>query len=732
VDHTDLDLTKIAGILRRQKRLLFGTVVAFLALAGAYLVLATPIYRASVLIQVDGRSSNLLDPSASGQEQSAILNSRVDSEVEILRSEATALAVVQAAGLVRDPEFGPQLGWLAKLGLALGTDIDGNALRRLVGIAPRPDDGAGALLNATLQKLQGAIDVRRRGLTYLIEISASSEDPARAAHVANAYAAVYIERQVGAKTQATITARDVLRRQIETAQDQLSSSESAINAFIEANLVRLERETNDPAISVLRERLDEAKSLQSDRRGTLALADTAVAAGDWVKVAATLGDDAVAELARQRTDLARRLQEAETGSVAAVDLRAELAGLEQDLQAQSGASLLVLQQEVQSLGERESAARDQLRNLLLGSDLSAAMLTDLFDLQQSATIARSQYQTLLAREKDLGALANLQIADARVVSEALPPIRAASPDTRLIAALALFGGLGFGLALSLLREFHIGGVTATSQLGNILQAPVPVSFGILGPSGAGTDPADTVLLAPMSLYAETFRKLRAAIDLGLAASGSVDAGGAEAGGAMAGRVVLVCSALPAEGKSTTAIALARTYAVAGVETLLIDADMRKPTVAGRLGLPPQDGLIDYLTAAHLGHGMDLTPQADRDSPLIVIAAGERSSRPTDQLLNGAAFQAMMDEARRRFEVVILDSPPILPVVDTRYLARHADVVVQVVRHATTTQAELREAAFQMRQHMRQGARLIGVLNQEEMAAARYGSDGTYGYYGDDG
>lgn len=727
MDNTELDLNTVLGILRRQKRGIIATVVVILGLAIAYLLLATPIYRAGVLIQVDGRSSNLLDPSSTGQEQSAILNSRVDSEVEILRSEATALAVVKAVDLIADKEFGPQLGWLDKLGLTLGTQLDGNSLRRALGIAPKPPTSSETLVNGTLLKLESAVDVRRRGLTYLIEIAVASQSPARAAEIANAYAAVYIERQVGAKTQATISARDVLRRQIETAQTQLAQSETAINDFIEANLSRLASETNDPAIGALRDRLKDTKSQQVDRRAKIALAETAVTAGDWATVATSLGDQAIKALARQRQDIETRLRTAQDGSVAAVNLRGQLAALDTDLATQANASKLAMQQEVQTITDREKQARDQLRSVLLESDVSAELLADLFNLQQSATVARTQYQTLLAREQDLGALANLQIADARVVSEALPPLAAAYPNRTFVAALALVGGLGLGLILAFLREFYVGGIVAASQLANIMQAPVPVTFGLLDRAKTGTDPADVVLTAPMSLYAETFRKLRAAIDIGF--------GGQDEPANIVksqGRVILICSALQAEGKSTTAIALARTYALAGVNTLLIDADMRKPTVGQRMGLNAQPGLIDFVSGSAKDDLMRLNPRRDPKSPLTVITAGERSSRPTDQLLNGAPFQSVIEAARERFDVIILDSPPILPVVDTRYLARYADAIVQVVRYATTTQGEVREAVSQMRAHLRGRTHYIGVLSLEEIAATRYGYYGNYSYYGEEG
>lgn len=725
VETTEIDLKAVLAILQRQRRLLAATLAVVLSLALAWLVMATPIFTSTVLIQVDGRSSNLLDPTNAAQEQSAILNSRVDSEVEILRSEATALAVVREANLVGDPEFGPQIGWFERLGIALGIDLDANGLRRLVGLSPKVEAPQEVLVKSTLQKLQNAVDVRRRGLTYLIAITVSSESPQRAAEIANAYARVYIDRQVATKTQATISARDVLRRQIGTAQKELADSETAINGFIETNLARLEQETGDPTIAALRGRLEEAKSAQTETRTRITTAESSLAAGDWETVATTLGDEAVAELARQRSELAARLGAVDSTSSEAMDLQAELASLEADLAAQSNATLRVLREDVTSLGNRESEARDQLRSVLLESDLSAEMLTDLFNLQQRATVARDQYQTLLAREQDLGALANLQIADARIVSEALPPNDPSFPNKRLILALALVGGLGLGTVLAFLKEFYIGGIVSANQLANVLQAPVPVTFGLLEQVKSGEDPAEVVVSAPMSLYAETFRKLRAAVDVGLSALPTPQSDDRR------GRVILVCSALQAEGKSTTAIALARTYAMAGIKTLLIDADMRKPTIGPRLDVDDNPGLIRYINRPRGQEDFTVEPARDPLSQLVVIPAGPRSSTPTDQLLNGKAFRTLINLAQKSFDIIILDSPPLLPVVDTRYLARHADAIVHVVRYATTTQGEVREAASQLREHLAPEAHYMGILNLEERAASRYGYYGRYSYYGED-
>lgn len=708
LDSDRIELRAVLAILKRQKRLLLLTVALVLGLAVTYLLIATPIYRSTVLLQVDGRNSNLLDPSGSGQEQAAILNARVDGEVEILRSDATALAVVLAANLMQDPEFGPRLGWLEKLWLALGKGPDADA------------QAQAALVNDTLQSLQDAVDVRRRGLTYLVGISVLSQSPQKAALIANAYAKTYIERQVGAKTEAMIVARDVLRRQTDTAQADLAASERAVNGFIETNLSRLEVESGDPTIADLRQRLSDAKRAQAASSARIATAEAAVSAGDWPTVASTLGDQAIAELARQRAETQRSLGSGALAPDKAMDVRAELARLDKDLAATSNATLMTVRAEISTLRERERGARDTLRTQLLQSDLSAEMLSELFNLQQSATAARNQYQTLLARVQDLGALANLQIADARIVSEALAPNAAAAPNPRLIVAVALVGGLGMGVLFVFLTEYFIGGVISASQLGNVMQAPVPISVAAVDPAKSGGDPAKSIFSAPMSVYAEGFRKLRATVDMGLSRCTAPDG---------RARVILVCSALQAEGKTTTAIALARTYALSGSRTLLIDADLRRPSVAGRLGLGETAGLIDFLTHARLDETRNIKTAIDPLSSLVVMGAGARSSMPTDQLLNSDSFRAMLDVVATRFDIVIIDSPPLLPVVDTRYLARYADAVVHVVRYGSTTQGEVREAAAQIREFLPRQASYCGILNLAEPLVSRYEGYDVYAYDG---
>ena len=727
---SEIDLKELIGILRRQSRLILITFFVFLIPAILYLMLATPMYRATALISIDAGGSNLLDPGSIENSQSAILNSRVDGEVEVLRAEATVMAVVQGGNLVSDPEFGPRLRLTQKIAIALGLESAGDKLRQAVGLRTAEPPSSERLVSGTVQKLRGATEIRRRGLTYLISVGVESESPQRAADIANLYVATYIDRQVITKSGSIIAARDVLRTQTETARVELARLEDALNNFIDDNLARLEEESNDESISALRRQLEAAQSSKVESVSVLAASREAAARSDWTSAATTLGDAALEQLASEREALARRLSGEAAGSQSAIDLQNALAELDQSLGARLAEAQTSVEGELSAITQSETIAREQLREALLQSNLSSTVIADLFNLQQSASIARNQYQQLLARVQDLNALANVQIADARVVSEALPPTSAASPNKRLIIIMALTAALAMGVTLAFLNEYYIGGVTSTAQLGNVIQARIPVAIPALSVNGAERMPADEIMVAPLSQYSESFRKLRLAVDTNLHQSLSErnipDTERRKA------RVVLICSALPGEGKTTTAIALARTYAVSGQRTLLIDCDLRKPSVASYFKLQQQDGLIDYLTSEKDDSELVVTPVLDQLSNLELVTAGSRSTQPTDQLVNSPRFASLLEVVRDAFDVIVIDSPPLLPVVDTRYLAQMADIAVLIVRFSNTTQGEVREASHQVQDALRPGVRMLGVLNrQTERSGKRGYYNGAYsGYYGD--
>ncbi len=700
-DGAEIDLREMVSILRRRYRLIVLTVAIVLGVAFLYLAQATALYTSTTLILVDPAQKNLLSPELDGSVNASMASSLIESEVEILRSDSVLLAVIEAADLTRDAEFGPTLSLLDKF-------------KQAVGIGARGSEAQGALLlNQTLSRLRDAVDVRRRGMTNLIALSVTAEDPERAASLANVVAATYIRLQVEAKSQSFLDARDVLEAQLAAAQRALAGSDAALATYIDDNLARLERESGSDAVAALRARLERANASRLAAKVTADDAASALAERDWSALADRLGNEALAALEGQRANLAARLGQTAEGSDAAVDLRAGLKEIEAQLAREGEAAVASLRDEVMGLSSTGDQLRDDIRRELLSGDLSAETLSEIYGLQQEATIAQRQYDTLLTRMRDLEAQALVQVADSRVVSQAIAPSGASFPNTRMILALALVASLGLGVGLAFVSEYYVGGIHSANQLANVIPAKVASVLPKATQSVEQLGVADIIIDAPMSQYSESLRRLRANIDR----FSPADAEGS--------RMVMVTSAIPAEGKSVTALALARTYAAAGKRTLLIDADMRKPTQNKLLGVTPASGLFEYLMQSgedpHAADCYDVDPR----SRVGVIFGRQRPDAPTDQPIQSEAFRRLIEDARHSFEVIVIDTPPLIPVVDARYVAAMADAVVMCVRAGETSQTDVRAAHEQLVDHAAPTTAILSVLTFQTAADHGYKYSGYY-------
>jgi succinoglycan biosynthesis transport protein ExoP len=666
-----------------------------------YLSLATPLYTSEALILVDPSPKNLLNPEDSRSLTGTSENARLESEVQILRSDAVAVATMEAMGLMNDPEYGPRLGLVSRLRLAVGLGYGA------------PPEGE-ALFQATLARLKSATTVRRRDLTFVVSVGVTSESPARAAALANALARTYIERQVAGKIETALATRDLMRGQLAEAQTRLTASEAALSGYVDRNLDRLETESESPRLGELRPRLDATNADLAQEDSLRARVDAALGLSDWQGMVTALGDEGLGTLESQRADLERRLGGAGGSSAEAVDLQARLDDLEAEIEARGRAALAAANDRIGGLSETKDDLREEVRQVLLAGPVSAQTLSDLYGLQREATLAQDYYDTLLRRIHDAEAQAFLQVADSRLVSEALPPAGPSYPDRKMALVLALVAALGLGVGIAVLNEFYVGGVASASQLANLVPAPVATTVPKVTEAPGTPTIADRIVDEPLSLYSESFRLLRAAIDRTVPPVPGD------------GRIIMITSAMAAEGKSTNALALARTYALAGKRTLLIDADLRRPSQHVLLGLDPSAGLLDYLRSPAEFEITGEFYDADPRSPLGIIMGNRRSDIPTDQPLMSETFARLLRDARKVLDVIVIDTAPLLPIVDPRYIAPHVDLAVLSVQASATSQSDLRAAYEQLEGAMAQAGRIVTLLNSVGTDGLRDHYDGYYG------
>ncbi len=345
-----------------------------------------------------------------------------------------------------------------------------------------------------------------------------------------------------------------------------------------------------------------------------------------------------------------------------------------------------------------------------GGDVGSETLTQFYSLQQASQIARTQYQTMLARLQDFEAQASLQMADSKIISQALAPIEPSYPRKGLILAVISLLALGAGIGVAFLREFFVGGFTSDDQVGAVLGIPLasvmPDQSGSeLGkPHGKGL--SDTILSAPLSVFSESIRRIRASIDQTLMQTTAESEDGI---------VIMVSSALPGEGKSTLATALARTYALAGRRTLLIDCDLRKPSIHRHVDREPMPAFVNLLRGEP-DPGLANMVVTDNATSLSVILGARPADYPTDDLLMNPKVKALLERARQHFDYIIIDTPPVEAAVDALYLARLCDAVLFVVRWASTPQRAARKAVTALKGNTRDATPVVAVLNGEDRRA----------------
>ncbi|NBN78588.1 AAA family ATPase [Microvirga tunisiensis] len=707
MDETEIDFRHLFGIVRRQVRLIAATIAVVVAIAAVAVFSITPMYTGTTLVLVDPSRKNLMDPSnVSGS--SATDSARVESEVEIVDSDAVLLSVIATKNLITDPEFGVKLGMKDKV-LAF--------LRIREPTLPTGQDALGSVLS----RFKKNITVARRGLTYLIAVSVRSENPDRAAELANAIAETYIRAQIESKTSATRESRDIIDRQLADAERAVVAAEKAFDDYIFGNVNEFVSATGRTDLAEIRNRIDELANERTSAEGRVAGLRQKLASNDFQTLAAELENEAVAALNQQREQLQRALGEAAAGSARAVNLRQELERIEQNLLTEAETALGELQTSITDYDTQATTLRRDLNTAILGSNLPADTLAQIYRLQQTSRNAATQYQALLARSQALETETALQIADSRVVSPAFPPTGPSSPKVMLILAVAGLFAVGAGFALAFIFENFIGGFTSEEQVQAVTRLPLATVVPRHAAGSSQFSVSDALIESPLSMYAESVRRLRATIDNTLQATVPDRA---EAKGKK-GFVIMMSSALPGEGKSTMSLSLARTLALSGASTLIIDCDFRKPSIQRHLNLEPSNGLVDFLVG-DIG-SEDLLQNIVKSDPktaLTAVVGARRSDVPTDQLITRERFTRLVQTARQRFDYVVLDSPPIEPVVDGLYLAKYADVITFVIRWAKTPQRLCVHSLQRLAQTKAEHCRILTLLNQQE------GKSGYYTAYSD--
>lgn len=672
-------------VFRRNLKLFLAIVVLVLGLTAGWALTRTPLYEAS--------SSVLIKPSASpvrtttvDEPQAAAANAEIiDTQIRLIGSEYIAARAATAYARQSPPPDG-------------GTWTE-----------EKRADLASRMLNL--------MTVTRDGTTLVIDITAQGEDPEFVAATANLFAEQYIQAQVDAKTNSSSeTGRFLQTRLAELQRDALAAQAAVDQYRVRNNLVSANGGTMaEQEVSQLNQQLAIAQADLAEKRGRLAAAQQQLTrGGGGADVGAALGSGTIGGLRSQEATTAAELA-AVTARYGPLhpqrrQLENRLLEIRSSIQQEIDRVLSSLRAEVATAQSRVaslSGSRGGAAGALAANGRAQAGLNALL---VRAKAAETIYENFLARMREVGALQGAEQPDATIAVRAEVPELPVSPNLRLLALAGIVGALALGLAGIGAAEYLRRGVQTKRDVERRLRlryaGAVPTLKSALGKARTRDEPHDYIVNHPHSLFAEAFRSIRTFLTL---------SAGSRA------RVIAITSALPREGKTTTAVCLARATAMEGARTLLVDADLRRRGASELLRYPDQPDLYRYLAG---DTPLEQAVFVDDASGLHVLGTVEPPTNALNPLVE-ARVSAMFAELREHYDVIIVDTAPVLGVAETRVVAMLADRVLLLTRWKHTSLRAIEAMADML---VDGGAKITGLaLTQVDIN--RYASTGDGDVYG---
>lgn len=694
-----IDLRKVGAVLRRRWLIIVTAFATAAVLAAAAYLAAKPRYVATAQVALERTAEQVIkvdqvvpttDPDSAS----------VDTEVQILRSPELIGRVVDRLRLDLNPLFnkaaapGPanRNEWQDPIGRqrAIGTVLSG-------------------------------IEVKRDGLSYAISVSFEAESGPLATRIANAIVDEYVSGQTRTKAEATERARRFLEQRLQQLRSQVLTAERAIAGYRESHgLFALSNSTTvtQDELANLSTQLAQAQAENAAAQARLASARAQLGRGrSGDELGEALDSPVVSQLRAQRAAAAREVASMEKryGQRHPELVRARTALESTDAQIAAEVQRIVSNVSIQANIASQRAASiaasiDQTRGRLASDNAASVRLNE---LERNAESARTLYQAFLDRYRQTVAQSGLERSDSYLISRARVPSKPTSPNPLLYAALAMAGGFGAAALLVLLLELLERGLETGEAVERSLALPmlgsIPDAKTLPGyrKSGVPAPPAELPIRRPQSSFAEAFRSLRTSV---LFASSATPM-----------RVVAITSSLPEEGKTTTAMGLARGAAATGDRVLLIDCDARRRASSRQFAEGVKVGLNEVIAGT-----ATLEQAIIKDSLSTACLLPQRVDARGISIADSPRLAELIRTVRDSYDLVILDTPPVLLVDEARVIASMADGVVFLVRWRKTA-AKAAEIALRRLDEVH--ANVVGAaLTLVDVREQERSSPGEAGYY----
>ncbi|MFA8443995.1 AAA family ATPase [Yoonia sp.] len=735
----EIDFSKILLIAKRRWKVMFLGIITGLCLGISYASTTTKLYTASVQLSLDAREATNARE-LTGLQTFGMSESEITTEIEVIKSQAVSEKVVERLSLAENTAFMqvPQTGLsrlksLVRSTVAFTSDIvmrtSSDAVPPLTELDS--DQQAYAKLSA-ISRLRGNMNVSRLRDSRVVEIRFTSTSASLSATVANTIANVYIDDQLDSRFDATQRATDWLKERSDQLREEAGQLENEVERFKRDNgLVGIEnQETSNTQFERISQQLSVARSQLVDQESRQRFLQEIIETGDTSAAVSSTSDQSITSGLRSRyldvlkgyNSLANRLGEEHEQTMRR---KAELDQIQQLLFEEIKRSEEVVRNEALVTSRRieqlEVALDEAETNLGIDRDL----FVQLRELERRADTVRNLYASFLQRYQQSTQEQSFTVSNVRILNPAKIPQGASYPNTSrmiLLSALVGFFAATGWVAITELRDTNI---RTSEQIETVLGIEYIGGLQRLKTTGERSrpskgkmdiEPANSLSFPhwlryavdkPLSGYAESLRYIKLAINLQSRTSST----------ATVGKVVGMFSAFPAEGKTTTGANLANFLASQGQKVILIDADLRNPGLTKALGKKVDVELSDILQNAA---DWEKVIQTDHETTLDVIANNGKSVLHTSELLAGAEMKRLLETLKEVYEVVILDLPPLAPVVDARSILPFLDGFVLIAKWGSTDITRLQRI---MRTDKRLSEKCYGaVMNFYDARKAR-----SYGY-----
>lgn len=694
----------IIAAIRSNLVLIGAIILASLAAAVIITLLQTPRFKAMASIQINNASNSVLgkgqdDDSSNETQGSASDTDRfLKTQVGVLQSNSLAMRVIQRLNLMQNQRF-----FTAQGRPFPAATVSDTAKRDLI-----------------FKLMAKNMDVSLPHDSRIATITYTSNDPAVSAELANAFASEFIQMNLKRKFDSSSYARDFLQGQLQQTKVKLEESEKALNGYArQAGIIRVQNVGGDPdgKVSAAGQSVTSASLLQLNQAANDAKARRIQAESRWqainsgplLSASEVMANQGIGNLLTQRAtlessladDRARHLDDYPTvrskvQALVALNrlIQASANNIRNGIKAEYDAAVKTERDLDQQVEKAKSSTLNEQDSNVQFSLLAREVDTN-----------RQVYDGLLQRFKDLNASAGITISNVSIVDLAEPPLRPFSPN--------IFYNLAIGFAFSLVLVIIVVGVK--DQFDDSIRIPedIETKLGVtlLGvvPRSRSMNPSDE-LNDPKSSVSEAYNSLRGSLTY------STSKG--------LPRTLLITSAQASEGKSTTTAALAAGLARIGKTVILFDGDLRRPTMHRQIDYDNAQGLSTLLTSNM--SLMDVVHPTQQPG-MSVVTSGPVPPSPTE-LLASTRMRDVLNEAARHFDVVMIDSPPVLGLADAPMLAALVDGVIFVVEADRSRHGSLKAALRRLRA-VRQNI-LGGVLTKFDplRSGNRYSSYYGYEYY----